>query len=151
MTLNPVIIILSFTAMELVAWLSHKFIMHGFLWYLHRDHHKPDSMGFFEKNDLFFLIFAVPSCLCIMFGAIDGFDFKFYIGMGILLYGIAYFLVHDVIIHRRFKWFSHSGSRYVQGIQKAHWDHHQTAGRYGNKNFGMLLVSYKYFKAELNS
>ena len=145
--LNLFTILLSFAAMELVAWLSHKFVMHGFLWHFHHDHHEPDAHSFFQKNDLFFLIFAIPSCLCIVFGSLAGFDLRFYIGMGILFYGIAYFLVHDVIIHRRFKWFNESGNAYVKAIRAAHWDHHKNAGRYGNKNFGMLLVSLKYFKA----
>ena len=52
--------------MELVAWLTHRYIMHGLLWYFHRDHHARDNKGFFEKNDFFFLIFAVPGACLIM-------------------------------------------------------------------------------------
>ncbi|HCY45426.1 MAG TPA: carotene hydroxylase, partial [Flavobacteriales bacterium] len=25
--------------MEGITWCTHKFVMHGFLWYLHEDHH----------------------------------------------------------------------------------------------------------------
>jgi len=46
-----VITIVSFTGMEGVAWLAHKYLMHGFLWALHRDHHKKEQYGFFEHND----------------------------------------------------------------------------------------------------
>ncbi len=49
-----------FFMMEAVTWLTHKFVMHGFLWYLHEDHHQKQP-GFFEKNDAFFVIFAIPS------------------------------------------------------------------------------------------
>ncbi len=32
----------TFCIMEFMAWFSHKYIMHGFLWHLHEDHHKKD-------------------------------------------------------------------------------------------------------------
>ena len=56
--------LLTFAIMEGVTWLTHKYVMHGFLWYLHEDHHQPTG-HFFEKNDAFFLIFAIPSMACI--------------------------------------------------------------------------------------
>ena len=59
---------ITFLCMEGVTWLSHKYIMHGFLWYLHEDHHQPKYQGVFEKNDAFFLIFATPSILLFYFG-----------------------------------------------------------------------------------
>ena len=46
--------------MEAITWLTHKYVMHGFLWYLHEDHHQPKYKSLFEKNDLFFVIFASP-------------------------------------------------------------------------------------------
>jgi len=76
-------------------------VMHGWLWSLHRDHHQPEP-GFFEKNDAFFVIFAIPSILCILFGTIREIYWLQAIGFGIMAYGFAYFLVHDVIIHQRF-------------------------------------------------
>ncbi|MEI9957942.1 MAG: hypothetical protein WDM90_16940 [Ferruginibacter sp.] len=57
----------TFLLMEGITWLTHRFVMHGFLWYLHEDHHQPTGHTF-EKNDAFFLIFAIPSWLCIMLG-----------------------------------------------------------------------------------
>ena len=47
------IVLLTFFTMEGITWLTHKYVMHGFLWYLHEDHHQP-TPGFFEKNDAFF-------------------------------------------------------------------------------------------------
>ncbi|MFN7279909.1 MAG: beta-carotene hydroxylase, partial [bacterium] len=99
------VLLLTFFAMEGITWATHKWVMHGFLWYLHRDHHQVEP-GFFEKNDAFFVIFAIPSMLLIMFGSQDGMWWMQAIGFGIMAYGFAYFLVHDVIIHQRFKWFS---------------------------------------------
>ena len=57
MLLNTLTVIVSFVMMEGVAWFTHKYIMHGILWSLHRDHHKKETYGFFERNDFFFLIF----------------------------------------------------------------------------------------------
>ena len=57
---NILAFILSFLIMEGVAWTTHKYVMHGFLWILHKDHHQVRP-GVFEKNDLFAFIFAVPA------------------------------------------------------------------------------------------
>ena len=62
------ITLLTYILMEGITWCTHKFVMHGLMWYFHEDHHQPRG-GFFEKNDAFFLIFAVPSCLLIVFGS----------------------------------------------------------------------------------
>ena len=99
--------------MEGITWLTHKYVMHGFLWYLHEDHHKKRP-GHFEKNDAFFLIFSIPSILCILFGTFDHKWWLAAIGTGIAMYGFAYFLVHDVIIHQRIKLFTRSNHVYVE-------------------------------------
>ena len=135
----------TFILMEGITWCTHRFIMHGFLWYLHEDHHQP-SPGFFEKNDAFFLIFAVPSCLLIIYGSISNFDIKFFIGLGIAAYGLAYFLIHDVLIHRRFTWFNRTDNLYFRAIRKAHKVHHKHLGAENGECFGMLWVPLKYFR-----
>lgn len=117
------------------------------MWYFHKDHHDHGNETFFEKNDVFFLVFAIPSWLFWMFGVMNGYDFKFYIGIGIFIYGIAYFLVHDVIIHQRFKWFSKSNNWYVKGIKRAHKIHHKSIVKHKSENFGMLIVPFRYFKS----
>ena len=85
MALSIIIISLTFIGMEGVAWLAHKHIMHGIGWYLHKDHHEPHNKKT-EKNDFFFLIFAIPSWLCIMLGMIYGNPISVYIGYGIIAY-----------------------------------------------------------------
>jgi beta-carotene 3-hydroxylase len=79
----------TFLIMEGITWLTHRYVMHGFLWFLHEDHHKK-GQGFFEKNDAFFLIFAIPSWLCIMLGLQNQVYWVAAIGSGIALYGLAY-------------------------------------------------------------
>lgn len=136
----------TFALMEGITWCTHKFVMHGFLWYLHEDHHQPKYQNIFEKNDLFFVIFALPSSLSIYFGL----KLMMYplaaFGFGIALYGIAYFLVHDVLIHQRFKWFKKTKNRYLLGLRKAHKIHHKNLGKHDSECFGMLFVPMKYFK-----
>ncbi|NCI45400.1 beta-carotene hydroxylase [Sediminibacterium sp. WSJ-3] len=130
--------------MEGITWLTHRYVMHGFLWYLHEDHHRKRP-GFFEKNDAFFVIFAIPSWLCIMLGSMYGAHWVVSIGAGIALYGLAYFLVHEVIIHQRFKWFSRSTNRYIRAIRRAHKMHHKHLDRHEGESFGMLFVAKKYW------
>lgn len=143
---NSILITLvTFFAMEGITWATHKYVMHGFLWYLHEDHHAPNK-SFFEKNDAFFLIFAVPSWLCIMLGLQHEYYYTAAIGFGIALYGFAYFLVHDVIIHQRFKWFTRSSNVYVRTIRWAHKMHHKHMGKEDGESFGMLYVAKKYWE-----
>ncbi|MEL4308178.1 beta-carotene hydroxylase [Joostella sp. CR20] len=141
-----ILTLLVFCLMEAVTWLTHKYVMHGFMWYFHDDHHQPGYPHAFEKNDFFFVIFAIPSILLFYFGTRNGINFLFFIGLGILFYGIAYFLVHDVLIHQRFKWFKRTNNKYLIGLRKAHKIHHKHLGKEDGECFGMLFVPKKYFK-----
>lgn len=139
------IVLLTFLTMEIITWCTHKYVMHGFLWYLHEDHHQPKYTNIFEKNDAFFLIFAIPSILLFYFGAVPKLNYLFFIGLGILFYGMAYFLVHDVLIHQRFKWFRNTRFFYLKGLKRAHKVHHKHLGKEDGECFGMLWVPKKYF------
>ena len=140
------IFLITYLLMECVTWCTHKFVMHGFLWYLHADHHQPKYAHVFERNDIFFVIFAIPSILLFYFGADAGFDYKFFIGLGIFAYGMSYFLVHDVMIHQRFKLFKNTKNKYLIGLRKGHKVHHKHIGKEEGECFGMLFVPFKYFK-----
>ncbi|MBK7761847.1 MAG: beta-carotene hydroxylase [Bacteroidetes bacterium] len=139
----------AFLAMECIAWFAHKYIMHGFLWSLHHDHHQRDDRGFFEKNDYFFLIFGLPGISLIGWGTFHGFGYDFWTGVGISLYGFAYFFVHDIFIHQRFKIFRNSNSVYLRAIRRAHKMHHKHLGKEHGECFGMLWVPLHYFLDEL--
>ena len=140
-----IITISTFLFMEFIAWSVHKYIMHGFLWSLHKDHHQVNKDKVLQKNDYFFLIFAIPSIILIFIGSSE-LDHTFYIGIGIALYGFAYFVVHEIIIHQRIRLFRRMNNRYIKGIRMAHKVHHKTLKKYGASSFGMLIVSLKYFK-----
>ena len=140
-----IITLATFGIMEFMAWSTHRFVMHGFMWYFHEDHHVPHQK-IFERNDVFFLIYAIPSWLCIMLGMMNASVVSVSIGFGILLYGIAYFLVHDVLIHRRFKWFDNTHNWYFRALRKAHKVHHKNQGKEEGQCFGMLWVPFRYFK-----
>ena len=133
--------------MEGVAWFTHKYVMHGFLWVLHKDHHDRSNHSPFEKNDFFFLIFALPGSFFIIFGSQIGIDFfLFWIGIGITLYGAAYFFVHDLFIHQRVKVLKKTKNPYLLGIRRGHKVHHKQLGKEDGECFGMLIVPLKYFK-----
>ena len=144
MIIYCLVTLLTFFGMEGITWLTHKYVMHGFLWYLHKDHHNPEG-HIFEKNDAFFLIFAIPSWLCIMLGLQHQFYYTASIGFGIALYGLAYFIVHEVIIHQRLKWLGRSKNKYIKTIRWAHKMHHKHLNKEEGESFGMLLVAKKYW------
>ena len=150
--MSILITLLTFFIMEGVTWCTHKFVMHGFLWNLHEDHHNPDQSKFFEKNDLFFVIFAFPSMIMIITGSIlPEWRSLMFIGFGVAAYGLAYFIVHDIIIHQRFRLFTRSKNFYVRAIRKAHKVHHKHLGKEEGECFGMLWVPVKYFKEALKT
>jgi len=137
-----------FVLMEGITWCTHKYVMHGFGWFLHEDHHEPGYPHVFEKNDAFFVVFAVPSMALFFAGTYTPHTYLFFIGLGILFYGIAYFLIHDVLIHQRFKWFKRTKSKYFKALRKAHKVHHKNMGKEDSQCFGMLYVPFKYFKEQ---
>jgi len=96
------ILIVTFCFMEFMAWFSHKYIMHGFLWSLHKDHHLKDHKSWFERNDLFFIFYALVSSGFVILWGEAGFWPGLPIAIGIFLYGLSYFIVHDIFIHQRF-------------------------------------------------
>ena len=145
LAINIFFFLLTFFGMEFVAWSAHKYLMHGPMWYFHKDHHQTEP-GFFEKNDAFFLIFAIPSWLCIMLGLMNGVEVSVWIGAGIAVYGFAYFLVHDIFIHQRFRLFRRTEHPYFKAIRKAHKVHHKHLNKEHGECFGMLLVPPKYFR-----
>jgi beta-carotene 3-hydroxylase len=136
----------TFFIMEFNAWFTHKYIMHGFLWSLHKDHHHKDHDSWFERNDAFFIFYAVVSMSCFYLSSVEGIWYALPIGFGILAYGIAYFVVHDIFIHQRFKWLRNIDNKYARGVRRAHKIHHKHLGKHKGENFGMLIVPWKYFK-----
>lgn len=137
------ITIVIFCTMEGITWLTHRYIMHGFLWYLHKDHHQPHNSKL-ERNDWFAFIFAVPCIILFYYGGVQGHTWLTYIAMGILLYGIAYFLVHDVIIHQRIKWLRNSKNSYIRAMRWGHKMHHKYLDAAPGESFGFLWVEKKY-------
>ena len=84
-------------------------------------------------------------------GALYQIDSAYYIGLGILFYGIAYFLVHEVLIHNRFRrmrifLFNNVNNYYLKTIIYAHRMHHKHIEKEDGESFGMLIVNPQYFK-----
>jgi beta-carotene 3-hydroxylase len=148
LVLNILIMLAAFALMEFVAWFTHKYVMHGILWILHRDHHQPEHhSGFFERNDAFFLIFAIPGMLFIFLGYANGWmDPRLWIGIGITLYGMSYLFVHDIFVHQRFKIFKKTNNIYFMALRKAHKIHHKHLQKEDGECFGILWVPRQYFQ-----
>ncbi len=136
----------AFFTMEFMAWFTHKFVMHGFLWGLHADHHHKKHDSWFERNDVFFIFYALVSITCFLLWKYDIFIYGLAVGLGIFAYGLTYFLVHDIFIHQRFKVFRNATNRYARALRRAHKMHHKHIGKEDGECFGMLVVPLKYFK-----
>ncbi|MGH6787902.1 MAG: sterol desaturase family protein [Novosphingobium sp.] len=137
------IVLATILGMEGVAWASHRYIMHGFGWGWHRDHHEPHDKPL-EKNDLFALVGAALSISFFALGSplVRGpaaWEPATWIGLGVLGYGIVYTLVHDGLVHQRwFRWVPKRG--YARRIVQAHKLHHATLGKEGGVSFGFVFA-----------
>jgi len=150
--INIIYFVLAFVFMEFIAWMMHKYIMHGPLWILHKDHHKREKGKFFQRNDFFFIIFATPAIFLIYKGFSNGVeDPRLWIGVGISTYGLAYIFVHDIFVHRRIriKFLDRINNTYFRALRRAHLIHHKYIERYPGENYGFLFVPVKYIKEEL--
>jgi beta-carotene 3-hydroxylase len=128
----------TFVAMEGVAALTHRYVMHGWLWCWHRSHHEP-RRGRFELNDLFAVLFALPSIVLIHAGA-HGRPVLLAVGAGMAAYGLAYVVFHDGLVHRRLP-VPKFGGRYARRIVQAHRLHHSVRTREGAVSFGFLFAA----------
>jgi len=135
--------LMGFIATEAFSWWMHKYIMHGVLWKIHKTHHE-HTEGTFELNDLFVVIFGGSAVVLILLG-VETFDYRFWIGCGISLYGTLYFILHDVLIHKRLSWFNRPKTRYLKAITKAHRAHHKTKEKDDAVSFGLFMVPKEYF------
>ena len=127
-------------AMEGFAYIMHRWVMHGPGWFLHQSHHRVRD-GWFELNDLYSLIFAIPSVLLINRGVMGALGpWAIAVGIGIATYGMIYFGFHDVIVHRRMKHRYLPKSAYMKRIVQAHRLHHAVESKHHGLSFGFLVA-----------
>ncbi len=146
-----VIALLVVGVMEVVAIVSHKYVMHGFLWSLHKSHHEPRT-GRFEKNDWFGVAGAIPSMVLLLIGTHFGLHMFTAIGAGITAYGAIYFFLHDILVHRRIKHSWNPQFPYLKRVVQAHRLHHVVETKEGAVSFGFIYAPpIRALKAQLTS
>ena len=136
---NVLIVVATVCLMEVVATLAHKYIMHGWGWGWHRSHHEPRH-GWFEVNDLYAVVFALLAIALIAWGTAGLWPLQ-WIGAGMTLYGLFYFLVHDGLVHRRWPFNYIPRRGYLKRLYQAHRLHHAVRGREGCVSFGFLYAA----------
>ena len=131
------IVLAALIGMEFFAWYAHKYIMHGWGWAWHRDHHEPHD-NTLEKNDLFAVVFGTIVFLMFWIGYYVS-DALWWAALGITFYGVIYTLVHDGLVHQRyFRWVPKRG--YAKRLVQAHKLHHATIGKEGGVSFGFVFA-----------
>jgi beta-carotene 3-hydroxylase len=135
---NALIVVLTVVMMEVFSIVAHKYIMHGFGWGWHRSHHEPRH-GWFEKNDLYAVVFAAIAIALIWFGTRGAHPLE-WIGAGMTAYGFLYFVAHDGLVHRRWPFRYVPKSGYLKRLYQAHRMHHAVEGKDGAVSFGFLYA-----------
>lgn len=144
------IVIVTILGMEVVAYVAHRWVMHGFGWFLHESHHRPRT-GNWELNDLYAVIFALPAITMLLGGVQLGWPaWTAWVGAGIACYGAIYFGFHDLIVHKRLNHRYIPRSDYMKRIIQAHRLHHVVETKEGTVSFGFLWAPKpEDLKAEL--
>ncbi len=131
------LVVVTVLVMEVAAVLSHRYIMHGFGWGWHKSHHEPHD-GLLEENDLYAVVFAAGAVVLMILG--HWLAPLFWISIGLVVYGVLYFMLHDGLVHQRWP-FRHVPRRgYLKRLYQAHRLHHAVDGRDGCVSFGFLYA-----------
>ena len=144
---------IGFLFMEGFSHFFHKHVLHGILWHVHRTHHRP-SKSFFELNDAVSLFFGLLSTGLIVFGFDQGIAGMAYLGIGMAIYGMLYFILHDVVVHRRVKGVKYKpANRYFAALRRAHMQHHRHLDRTPGESYGLFIFPAKFYhqQKEINS
>ncbi|WP_157267356.1 sterol desaturase family protein [Azohydromonas aeria] len=150
MLTNAAIVLLTVAAMEALAWLTHKYFMHGIGWGWHASHHAP-RQGAFEKNDLYGL-FAAAAAMVLIWLGLNGHPPLQWIGIGMTVYGALYFVAHDGLVHQRWPLRITPRSGYLKRLYQAHRLHHAVSSREGAVSFGFLWApSPQRLRAQLQA
>ena len=128
---------LAFVLMEPVSYASHRWVMHGIGWALHRSHHRRRTVvswrDRFEANDWFPVVFAAFTVGVMAMGTgVRSAHLLVPVAVGVTAYGAAYGFVHDCYIHGRIG--ALPVLRPLERLRAAHALHH----RYGGEPYGML-------------
>ena len=131
----------AFAAMEVASYVLHRWLFHGVLWRLHRTHHDP-AHGHgdgFEWNDLFSAGFGALSLGLIWVGrAAPLASVAFPLGVGIAVYGLLYFVLHDLYAHGRIGRVRMKNPA-AQAVKRAHGRHHRSLEKEGQEPYGLFL------------
>jgi beta-carotene 3-hydroxylase len=120
-------------AMEPISATIHRSIGHGVAWPIHRSHHDGPVLGP-EMNDIIPLVSALVTVALFAVGVFQRrFAWILPVASGATMYGIAYFVVHDIYIHRRLRLLpKHVG--WLEPFKQAHLEHHEM----GRGNWGIF-------------
>ncbi len=136
--INTLVFLATIVAMEVFAVFAHKYVMHGWGWGWHRSHHEP-RQGWFEKNDLYAVGFALVAIVLIALGTEGMYPLQ-WIGAGMTGYGVLYFIAHDGLVHRRWPFRYVPKRGYLKRLYQAHLMHHAVHGKDGCVSFGFLYA-----------
>ena len=131
------IVLAAVAGMEAFAWSMHKYVMHGWGWGWHRDHHEPHDHAL-ERNDLYAVVFGTIVVGLFTVGALYA-EWLWWTALGITVYGAIYAFIHDGLVHQRlFRWTPKRG--YAKRLVQAHRLHHATIGKEGGVSFGFVVA-----------
>ena len=118
-------------AMEPWSRIIHRSVWHGRLAFIHDSHHQDDGGGW-EANDWLSLAHAPIAAGFIINGSLGepGLlrEVLYGVGFGMSLFGVAYVIIHDGLVHKRLPVQFLARYSWLYRIAQAHRVHHITGG-----------------------
>jgi beta-carotene 3-hydroxylase len=137
-----------FVLMDLWAMLLHGRVWHTLLWPIHRSHHRR-RRGLFERNDALSALHVPIAMAAIVHGCQAApelaTDLIFAAGVGMSLFGVAYFVVHDGLVHGRLPVQGLARIPYLARVRAAHAVHHGKAR--GGPPYGLFFGPWELGRA----
>ncbi|MBA1188183.1 beta-carotene hydroxylase [Pseudomonas entomophila] len=138
MLFNLAVLLGTLVAMEGVGTLAHKHVMHGWGWWLHRSHHRP-QLGMLEPNDLYLLALALIASGLMLLGR-AGHPALQWVGLGVAGYGVLYVVFHDGLFHRHWPRRLLPLNGYLRRLHLAHRLHHRGQVHGKGVSFGFFYA-----------
>lgn len=144
MIVNGLLALAAFFLMEPITALLHRCVFHGFGYSIHLSHHRAARRGperesmdrdYLEWNDFYPLSSAAVTMAVIAAGVfLPRLEFLIPVGFGMTLYGAAYFFIHDIVVHSRFKFLKIDRTRF-----RWHYEAHVLHHRFGGEPYGFVI------------
>ncbi|MFA8449344.1 MAG: hypothetical protein ACEPOW_01480 [Bacteroidales bacterium] len=137
--------VIAFVLMEFFAYAINRHIIYGPLWYM-KSRSSKKSYSKKKGNPFFAVFFSALFILCLYIGTHSYMHELVYIAIGIFIYGIMFFILQDILVHRKVRIFVFRASKLYYRVVITAYKAYKNDPR---KAFYPLIPPFKFFRHEI--